>query len=363
MRRILVLVAILLCLGVLQNYSITVSLSAARGQLVPVTASVVKQALIVVTGIAAYWFFSRFKYIRWADIAELLTYALGFLLVAVLIPGVGRSVNGSSRWIGTNSIGVQPSQAAVLVIPLLAAKLFSGKYLNRYEHRYYTVFLLFVLGFIGLVAMEPDFGTAFVIAGSSFAILLVVGAPFWYWLTRVCALGALAVLAVNLKSSWKVRMTSFINPLAPDRAKGVAYQLVNSMFAIARGGVLGRGFMRSVQKFIHFPAQENDFVFAIFSEEFGLVGVTVILVIYLWILFELFKIAARSTEPFARIYTTALGIFLTVQALVNIGVVVGVLPTTGVPLPFFSQGGNHIVFEMAALGIVGAIARSPEAQS
>jgi len=158
-------------------------------------------------------------------------------------------------------------------------------------------------------------------------------------------------------------MTSFINPLAADKARGVAYQLVNSMFAVARGGVFGRGFMRSVQKFIHFPAQENDFVFAIFAEEFGLIGVTAILAIYLWIMVELFRIASRSTEPFARIYTMSLGIFLTVQALVNIGVVAGVLPTTGVPLPFFSQGGNHIVFEMAALGIVGAIARSPEAST
>jgi len=123
-RRILALVAILLCLGILQNYSITASLSAARGQFVTVTWSVVKQALIVVVGVAAYWVCSRFKYMRWADIAELLTYGLGLLLVAVLIPGVGRSVNGSSRWLGTASIGIQPSQAAIMVIPLLAAKLF-----------------------------------------------------------------------------------------------------------------------------------------------------------------------------------------------------------------------------------------------
>ncbi len=163
MRRILVLVAILLCLGVLQNYSITVSLSAARGQLVAVTPSVVKQVIIVGVGIFAYWFCSRFKYMRWAGISEFLTYALGALLIAVLIPGIGRSVNGSSRWIGTSVIGLQPSQAAVVVVPLLAAKLFSGKYLNQYDHRYYRTFLLLILGFTVLLALEPDFGTAFVI--------------------------------------------------------------------------------------------------------------------------------------------------------------------------------------------------------
>ncbi|HWQ22426.1 MAG TPA: FtsW/RodA/SpoVE family cell cycle protein [Clostridia bacterium] len=361
MKRILVLVGLLLCLGVLQNYSIAVSISAARGQLVAVTPSVVKQIVIVGIGAFAYWFCSRFKYMRWADISEFLTYLLGALLVAVLIPGIGRSVNGSSRWIGTNVIGLQPSQAAVLVVPLLAAKLFSGKYLNQYDRRYFRTFLLFVLAFTGLVALEPDFGTAFVIAGSSIAILLGVGAPFGYWASRTVVLGALALVAVNVKASWKIRMTSFINPLAADKAKGVAYQLVNSMFAVARGGVLGRGFMRSVQKFVHFPAQENDFVFAIFSEEFGLIGVTVVLGVFLWIVFELFRIASRTSEPFARVYVMALGVFLAVQAFVNIGVVVGLLPTTGVPLPFFSQGGNHIVFEMAALGIAGAIARSPEA--
>jgi len=361
LKRILVLVGILLLLGVLQNYSISVSLSAARGQLVAVTPSVVKQSIIVGIGILAYWLCSRFKYMRWADISELLTYVVGALLVAVLIPGIGRSVNGSSRWIGGDLIGLQPSQAAILAVPLLAAKLFSGKYLNQYGHRYYNTFLLFVLGFTGLVAMEPDFGTAFVIAGSSMAILLGVGAPFGYWISRAAVLSALALIAVNVKSSWRVRMTSFIDPLAADKAKGVAYQLVNSMFAVARGGVLGRGFMRSVQKFVHFPAQENDFVFAIFSEEFGLIGVTLVLAIFLWIVFDLFRLASKSSEPFARVYVMALGVFLAVQAFVNIGVVVGLLPTTGVPLPFFSQGGNHIVFEMAALGIAGAIARSPEA--
>lgn len=363
MKRILIPVALLLCLGVLQNYSITASLSAARGHLVTVPASVVKQGIIVCIGFVAYWIMSRVKYIRWADVTAFLAYGLAGLLAAVFVPGVGRSVNGSYRWIGTSAIGIQPSQAATVVVPLLAAKLFSGKYLNQYDHRYFRTFLLFALLFTGLVAVEPDFGTAFVIAGSALVILLAVGAPFGYWLSRASVLGALALVAVSLKSSWKVRMTSFINPLSPDKAQGIAYQLVNSMFAIARGGITGRGFMRSVQKFIHFPAQENDFVFAIFSEEFGLVGVTLILGLYLWIVFALFQLAGRASEPFARVYTMSLGVFIAVQTMVNIGVVVGLLPTTGVPLPFFSQGGNHIVFEMAALGIAGAIARSPEAIS
>lgn len=361
MKRILILVFILLCAGVLTNYSITVSLSAAQGRLVAVTPSVVKQAIIVGIGASACWVLSRVKYMRWADVAEVLTYIAGALLVAVLIPGIGRNVNGSSRWLGTSSIGIQPSQAAVVVIPLLAAKLFSGKYLNAYNRKYYSTFLLFALGFVGLVAMEPDFGTAFVIAGASILILLGVGAPWTYWVSRTVGLGILALIAVNVKDSWKARMTSFIDPLAPEKAKGIAYQLVNSMFAVARGGVFGRGFMRSVQKFVHFPAQENDFVFAIFSEEFGLIGVTVVLVLFMWIVFDLLRLASKYQEPFARIYVMGLAIFLAVQAFVNIGVVIGLLPTTGVPLPFFSQGGNHIVFEMAALGIAAAIARSPEA--
>ncbi len=361
MRQVLILVCILLCLGVLTNYSITVSLSAAQGRLVAVTPSVVKQVIIVGIGICGYWIFSRIKYMRWADFSETLTYIFGVLLVAVLVPGIGRNVNGSSRWIGPASISIQPSQAAVVVVPLLAAKLFSGKYLNQYDHRYYRTFLLFALVFTGLVAVEPDFGTAFVIAGASIIILFGVGAPLTYWASRAVGLGILAFIAVNVKDSWKARMTSFINPLAPDKAKGIAYQLVNSMFAVARGGVVGRGFMRSVQKFVHFPAQENDFVFAIFSEEFGLIGVTLVLLLFLWIVFDLFRLASKCHEPFARIYVMGLASFLAVQAFVNIGVVIGLLPTTGVPLPFFSQGGNHIVFEMAALGIAAAIARSPEA--
>lgn len=360
MRRILILVSILLCLGVLVNYSITVSLSAAQGKLVVITPSVVKQILIVLVGFVAYWLGSRIKYMKWAGLAGPLTYLLGFLLAVVLVPHIGRSINGSSRWLGSASVGLQPSQMAVVIVPLLAAKLFSGKYLNDYDHRYYRTFLLFALAFTGLVAIEPDFGTAFVIMGASLIILLGVGAPFGYWMSRTVILGVLALVMVNVKKSWKARLTSFINPLSEAKIHDVAYQLANSMFAVARGGVVGRGFMRSIQKFIHFPAQESDFVFAIFSEEFGFIGVTAVLLLFLWILFDLFKLASACREPFGRIYVMSLGIFLTVQALVNIGVVIGLLPTTGVPLPFFSQGGNHIVFEMLALGIAASVARESE---
>lgn len=360
MRRIVILVAILLCLGVLTNYSITVSLSAAQGKLVAITSSVIKQAVVVVIGFFAYWICSKIKYVRWIDAVGFLTYALGILLMAVLVPHVGRSINGSSRWLGSTSVGLQPSQAAVVVIPLLAAKLFSGKYLNQYDHKYYRTFLLFTLAFTGLVVIEPDFGTGFVIIGASLFILLGVGVPVGYWLGHAGVLAALALVMANAKKSWKVRLTSFINPLSPGKIHDAAYQLANSMFAVARGGVLGRGFMRSIQKFIHFPAQESDFIFAIFSEEFGFVGVAIVLLLFLWILFDLFRLASKCQEPFGRVYVMSLGIFLIIQALVNVSVVVGLLPTTGVPLPFFSQGGNHIVFEMAALGIASAIARDSE---
>jgi len=111
---------------------------------------------------------------RWADVTAFLAYGLAGLLAAVFVPGVGRSVNGSYRWIGTSALGIQPSQAATVVVPLLAAKLFSGKYLNQYDRHYFRTFLLFALLFTGLVAVEPDFGTAFVIAGSALVILLAV---------------------------------------------------------------------------------------------------------------------------------------------------------------------------------------------
>jgi cell division protein FtsW len=360
-RRLLIIAGVLLLLGVMTNYSITVSLSAARGRLVAVTPSVVKQAIIVAIGLCVFAVTAHIKYLRWPGVAQYTLLLLVLLLVAVLIPGVGREINGSRRWIGWDSLGLQPSQSAVVVIPLLAAKVFSGKFLNRFESKYYWAFLLFSLVVGSLVALEPDFGTAFVIIGSSLLILVGIGMPWGRWLACTAGIAGLGLVAVSLKDSWRLRMTSFIDPLA--KAQDVAYQLVNSMFAFARGGVTGRGFMRSVQKFVHFPAQESDFVFAIFAEEFGFLGATVVVALYVVLFMSLLRLSSRCREPFARVYVMALGVFLMSQTIVNMGVVVGLLPTTGVPLPFFSQGGNHIVFEMAALGIAASIARSPESVS
>ena len=357
-KLVLIGIVIIIIAGLLMDYSIEASLNASNnsGELFPL--GTVKQ--LISTGIAVILFFicANFPIKKFKSLIPISYFIYLFLLILVGIPGIGISVNGSYRWLGTGIVSVQPSQAALIVIPLLAAKLFSGRYLEDTrgdkKHYYYTFIILSMLA-AGLVAIEPDMGTAAVIGISVLLTLYIVNIPFWLFSLFGLGSGGAALAAIFLKDSWKRRIFSHVNPLSDP--KGDSYQLVNSMFAFARGGIFGQGYMRSIQKFMHFPASGNDFIFSIFAEEGGLILTTLILGIYLMIAICCLVWSFKAEDNFEKIYVGSLSIFVFIQTFINIGVVTGLLPTTGVPLPFFSQGGNHIVFELMAFGIAISLSR------
>jgi cell division protein FtsW len=283
----------------------------------------------------------------------LLLTAIGLLLL-VLIPGIGKEVNGSTRWIALGPLNVQVSEAAKLF-----ALIYVASYLQRHGTALQTSTMamlrpLMVLGVLAvLLLLEPDFGTAVVMLATALGMLFLAGVNIW----RFAALQGLVIgaMAVLLYSSdyRRARLTSFLNPWADPFKKG--FQLTQSLIAIGRGELAGVGLGASVQKLFYLPESYTDFLFAILAEELGLIGVLAVITLYAIIVWRAFAIAGRAERlklPFATHLAYGIGLWFGIQALFNMGVNMGVLPTKGLTLPLMSYGGSSVVVMCVALAIL-----------
>lgn len=275
-------------------------------------------------------------------------------LVAVLVPGIGREVNGSMRWIGLGPVSIQASELAKLaVIVYLAA------YLVRHNPQVRADFLGFikpigVLTVIGaLFVVEPDFGAAVVLFATGLGMLFLAGVPmlrFIFWgLAALAALASLSMLAPYRLQ----RLMTFMDPWSDPFNSG--FQLTQALIAFGRGEWLGVGLGNSVQKLFYLPEVHTDFVFAVIGEEIGLIGTIGTIVLFgflIWRIFYLGGAAERANQMFAAYLTYGIGHLIGVQAFVNIGVNMGLLPTKGLPLPFLSYASNNLVVTCAAIGLV-----------
>ena len=287
--------------------------------------------------------------------------AVGIIgLIAVLIPGIGSTVNGARRWIRFGSIvGVQPSEFAKIAICIWVAA-----YAERNARQMDTVLegFAYPLGVIGvtslLVLMEPDFGTSVLIGVIGTAVLVVSG-------TRILlvTLGGLALLPVAYQLVLgtpyrRERLMIFLNPWADPRDSG--YQLIQSKIATGSGGLLGEGLGSGLQKMGFLPGARNDFIFAIIAEELGFVGGAIVILLFLWLLWEGFRVAMKATERFGFALAFGITFFIALQAAFNVAVVTGSVPPKGLSLPFVSAGGSSLFFTLFAAGILVKIAATAE---
>jgi cell division protein FtsW len=280
--------------------------------------------------------------------------AAGLLLVAVLIPGIGHEVNGSKRWIRLAGFNLQASEVArVLVLSWMAS------YAVRREKELRETFagLAKPLGlttvFCALLLVEPDFGAATVLFATVFGLLFLAGARLRWVL--VCVLAAAAAFSLLLVSaSYRMRrLTSFMDPWVD--AFGSGFQLTQSLIAIGRGQWFGVGIGDSVQKLFYLPEAHTDFLFAVLAEELGLVGVLVTMGLFLalvWRVLFIARLASDAGLKYQSYMAAAFGLWVGVQAMINIGVNMGVLPTKGLTLPFMSYGRSSLLVTLAWFGIV-----------
>jgi cell division protein FtsW len=319
-----------------------------------------KQALWAVVGVAGMFAAMRVPYWKLAKLAVPALILVIGLLGAVLV--IGHGALGAQRWIGVGPIKIQPSEFAKLAVVLFLARVIAARP-ARMRHLWTGVLpiLAVVLFVILLVELQPDLGTAITILLTSLLVLFAGGAKT-RWMVALLALFALAGTGLALRHGtdgyrWK-RMITFVNPDADPMGSG--YQISHSMIALGSGGATGVGFGQSREKRLgNLPAQRTDFIFAIVGEEMGLVGTGAVLLFFLLLAARGFHIASRTKSPFGALLATGITGMITVQSLVNIGVVTASLPATGVPLPFLSYGGSALVPTLIGIGILLNISQYP----
>ncbi|HEX2240806.1 MAG TPA: putative lipid II flippase FtsW [Actinomycetota bacterium] len=317
-----------------------------------------KQLAWAALGLIGFIGFSRMDYRRlrgWGYPAILI--ALG-LLVAVLIPGFGVMVGGSSRWISLGPISFQPSELAKLALILFAAEVFARKKEKTLKIRAHAFLpLVPALAALALLVMlQPDLGTTVLLGAIGLGMLFVAGAPFRHvGLIGVSGVVLAAVAALS-EPYRRARILAFRDPWADPLNTG--YQTIQSLIALGSGGWWGVGLGGSRQKWLYVPNAHTDFIFAILGEEMGLIGTLVVLGLFAFITYLGFGIARDAPDRFGLLVASGITIAIACQTLVNIGAVTGALPITGVPLPLVSFGGTSLVVTLCAIGILTSIGRA-----
>ena len=278
------------------------------------------------------------------------------LLVLVLIPGIGSVRNGSRSWFGIGSFGVQPSEFAKLSLIILASKYLtkSNKFVKDIKKGVIPILALLFLVF-GLIMLQPDFGTGMIIVVSILSLLYIAGVNIKFFI-GLGLLGVIGITFLILIAPYRMdRITSFVDPW--NDPLGTGFQIIQSLYAIGPGGLLGMGFLKSRQKQFYLPEPQTDFIFSIISEEFGVLGVVIVTSLFVSILYLGIKIALNSKDSFAKYLAFGLLFQMLIQAVMNLAVVIGLIPVTGVTLPFLSYGGSSLLISMVSIGIILSIAR------
>jgi cell division protein FtsW len=316
-----------------------------------------RQLLWLAIGSVAFVVALRTDYHRLRLLAWPLLLGSGGLLVVVLLPGIGTNVNGSSRWIGVGAFGIQPSEFAKLAILIFGADLLARRAAWIQDTRVTLRPVMAAFCALALLIMlQPNLGTTIVLAAITFSILFVAGVPMRP-LVGWGAAGSLAACVAAMGQSYRrARVLAFLHPWNDPLNTG--YQTIQSQVSLASGGWFGLGLGASRAKWGFLPYAHTDFIFAIIGEELGLFGALLVVVLFVALAFLGVRAALRAPDPFGRLLAIGITTWLSVQAFVNIGAVIGVLPITGVPLPFISFGGSSLLATMAASGILLNVARS-----
>lgn len=314
------------------------------------------QGLFFIIGLFLLVFISRIKYTKYYEKANVILFIVLILLVLVIIPGIGTVRNGSRSWFGIGSFGLQPSEAAKITLII-----FTSKYLVNNERNLKDIKkgLLPILGVIflvfGLIMLQPDFGTGVIIVISTIGLLFIGGVNFKFFI-RLGILGVIGVVVLILIAPYRLeRILSFLNPWSDPLGSG--FQIIQSLYAIGPGGLFGYGFLNSRQKHFYLPEPQTDFIFSIISEEFGFMGVLIVTSLFLVIIIRGFKIARKSDELFGKYLAFGITFQIAFQAILNLMVVVGLIPVTGVTLPFLSYGGSSLLITLCSIGILLNISR------
>jgi cell division protein FtsW len=277
-------------------------------------------------------------------------------LVLVLVPGFGIQANGAQRWLGAGPLQIQPSELAKLALVLYAASLIASKPSRIRSLEGVRPLILVAAAISGLILLEPDLGTAIVVCATLGALLIVSGVRMRHLGTLFGVLLLLAIIFALVEPYRRARLTSFLHPWSD--AHGGGFQSVQAMIAIGSGGPFGVGLGQSVQKLFYLPEAHTDMILAVIGEELGFVGISAVLFLYGMIAYAGLRAARTARDLYSKLLAAGITSVILIQATVNFFAVLGVLPLTGVPLPFISYGNSNLIVLLAGMGILINVAQS-----
>lgn len=315
-----------------------------------------RQLLFAIIGLIAMFFIMNIDYWTWRSWSKVILITCFVLLIAVLIPGIGNVRNGSRSWIGVGAFSIQPSEFMKLAMIIYLAKFLSENQKNITSFKKGLVPSLgLVFTAFALIMLQPDLGTGTVMVGTCLIMIFVSGARIAHFIGLGLIglagfVGLIAVAPYRIK-----RITAFLDPWEDPLGSG--FQTIQSLYAIGPGGLFGLGLGQSRQKFFYLPEPQTDFIFAILAEELGFIGGAFVLLLFALLLWRGIRTALNAPDLYGSFLAVGIISMVAFQVMINIGVVINLIPVTGITLPFFSYGGSSLTLMLMAMGILLNISR------
>ena len=320
---------------------------------------VIMQSLFFIVGFFLMIVVSKVPYTYYLEKSNTILFICFVLLILVLIPGIGSVRNGSRSWFGIGGLGIQPSEFMKLALIIFTSKYIHNnpKQMKSVVKGAFPVLLITMISFF-LIMLQPDFGTGTILVLTIVAMLFISGVDFSFFI-KIGLLGMVGAALLIIAAPYRMnRIVAFLNPWSDPL--GTGFQSIQSLYAIGPGGLFGMGFGKSVQKHFYLPEPQTDFIFSIISEELGIIGIISVAALFLIIITRCIKISIKAPDTFSKFLTFGIVFQLSFQTLLNLAVVVGLVPVTGVTLPFFSYGGSSLIITLISVGIILNISRHKE---
>lgn len=307
------------------------------------------QSIFLIISYTLIYIISKIPYQTYFKYSNIIIFFCISLLILVLIPGIGTIRNGSRSWFGIGSFGIQPSEFTKLGIIIFTSKYLTNNKMKDIKTSVLPI-LTIVLLIFGLIMLQPDFGTGMIIVVTIITLLFVSGVKMNFFI-KLGILGLIGIVTLIIIAPYRLkRIISFINPWADPLGSG--FQIIQSLYAIGPSGLLGSGLGNSIQKHFYLPEPQTDFIFSIISEELGFIGILFVLSLFIIIIYRGLRISLKQEDHFAKYLSFGLTFSLAFQTILNLMVVVGLIPVTGVTLPFLSYGGSSLLVSMTNIAIL-----------
>ena len=312
------------------------------------------QLLFLLIGIILMIIVSRIDYKKYLYNSNKIFLSCLVLLILVLIPGIGQVRNGSRSWFGIGGFGIQPSEFMKLGLVIFTSKYLSNNDIKSIKKGVLPILLVGLLSFL-LILLEPDLGSGVIMLVGLIGLLYVSGVNMSFFI-KIFILGMIGLIGLIIAAPYRIkRITAFLNPW--DDPLGTGFQSIQSMYAIGPGGLFGLGLFNSIQKHFYLPEPQTDFIFSIISEEFGILGIIFVSLVFIFIIYRCLSISLNCNNLFGKYLSFGIIFQLSFQILLNLAVVTSLVPVTGVTLPFLSYGGSSLIVTLISMGIILNISR------